>query len=332
MAMTTAVAVRPRTLVTGGTGFIGINLTSALVETDREVLIVARHPPRYAAHGHLFAAADVRDRDKLQAIVRAFAPTEVIHLAAQTDFVTWEDAEGFRINTEGTRNLIQALVAGPCACRFFYASSHVALKAAEKQPGQRGLFYADSKLAGEEIVCGAELADHVAVILRPCSIWGPWLGAPFLSFFVAIARGRYFHLGTADPPKRHGYVGNTCRQIIKLLDAPAELVRGRTYCLADYEPMNIRKWAEMIGKHFGIHHIRTLPEPLVRAGAWTGDVLKQMGARNPPLSSFRLANMRANTAGISTDEINRIAGPLPFTFEQGTEITIRWMRDQGIVT
>jgi nucleoside-diphosphate-sugar epimerase len=298
-----------------------------MLQTNRELLIVARNPPRWAPHQSFFAMADVRDFERLRQVICDFAPNEIIHLAAQTNFVTWEDTEGFRINTEGTFNLLRVIQGVPSVGRVLFASSHIVTCA----PQNGGKLYAQSKVMGEQIVREAKLACGSWTIIRPCSIWGPWFGAPFFSFFIAIARGYYFHLGRFDPPKRIGYVGNTCHQIIRLLEAPAERVSNKTFYLSDYEPTHIRTWAGVIAHHLGVRIPGTLPEPAVRVAAWAGDVLKRLGVRNPPLCSRRLANMRADTSGVPTEEIQRLAGPLPFTLEQGVEATVRWLRDRRIV-
>jgi nucleoside-diphosphate-sugar epimerase len=316
-----------RTLVLGGTGFIGTNLASALITAQRVTLVVGRHPRQGTAQAS-FAKADVRDDKSLRRMMRDFAPSEVIHLAARTDFVSWEDPDGFQINTEGTANVVRAVRETASVRRFIYASSHVAKGA----PPNGAKLYAQSKLAAEGSVREANLERCVWTIIRPCSIWGPWCRAPFLPFFVAIARGRYFHLGRSDPPKRIGYVGNTCHQIVKLLDAPPALTHKRTIYLADYQLAHIRSWAEMVAKALRVRIPGTLPEPVVRVAARAGDLLRFLGARNPPLSSSRLANMRADTSHIDTDEIQRIAGPVPFALEQGVELTVRWLRESGILS
>ncbi|HEX4592342.1 MAG TPA: NAD(P)-dependent oxidoreductase [Gemmataceae bacterium] len=325
--MTGGAAGPRRALLTGGTGFIGTNLTDALLAAGREVLVIARRPPRHQPHRRCFVEADVLDRDRLRRIVRDFGPTDIVHLAAQTDFVTWEDADGFRVNTEGTANVIRVAEEMPTVERFVFASSHVV--AGRRPTGRR--VYADSKRAGEEIVRGRPPHGPVWTIVRPCSIWGPWFGPPFRPFFLAIARGRYFHPGRVDPPKRTGFVGNICHQVIRLLDAPAPAVAGRTIYLADYEPIRIREWAELIARRMGRPILRTLPEPAVRAGALAGDLLQRLGVRNPPLSSHRLANMRLDTSDIPIDDIARIAGRLPFTLERGVDATVRWLRESRLV-
>src|SRR5947208_3197059 len=113
-----------RTLVTGGTGFIGTNLVDELRRGGREVRIVSRAAPRRPEHAPWFAQGDIMDRDRLAKTFAEFAPTDVVHLAARTDFLTREDAEGFRTNTEGTRNVLRAAAMAKVA-RCVFVSSHV---------------------------------------------------------------------------------------------------------------------------------------------------------------------------------------------------------------
>jgi len=69
-----------------------------------------------------------------------------------------------------------------------------------------------------------------------------------------------------------------------------------------------------------------MPEPLVRLLAWAGDAMKLCGVKEPPLSSFRLRNMRADTTRIPIEPTERLTGPLPFSMEQGVEGTIAWLK------
>jgi nucleoside-diphosphate-sugar epimerase len=317
-----------RSLVTGGTGFLGTNLVATLLATGREVLSVGRRPAKHAEQPSRFVSADITDLPHLKSVFRDFAPKEVIHLAAQTDFVTWSDPRGFYVNTEGTRHVIEASESSG-AIRLIVASSHVVIRPEQRE--HNALNYAASKLAMEEVVKQANPSSLTWTIIRPCSIWGPWFGSPFREFFLRIARRKYFDLGQVDPPKRLGFVGNICFQISSLLDAPAEEVHGRTIYLADYETTTIRKWARLIAAELGVRPPRPVPEPVILAGARLGDLLQKFGYKNPPLTSFRLANMRTDTSVIPIDDIRSLAHPLPFTLEEGVKITVKWLRDRGLV-
>jgi nucleoside-diphosphate-sugar epimerase len=270
---------------------------------------------------------DVLDRDAVERVMLRFAPDEIVHLAAKTDFVSWNDPEGFRINTEGTRNVFAAANRLGGRTRCLLASSHVVTKQARLANGRQ--YYCDSKLAAEAVVRAMPDLRIVWAILRPCSLWGPWLATPFHDFFLAIARGRYVHLGTMNPQKRLGYIGNACHQIAALLDAAPAAIQGRTFHLADYETITIREWADRIAEALGTPRPKTVPELCVRAAAAIGDGLSWCGYRNPPLTSLRLRNMRTDTSDISIDEIARIAATLPFTVDDGIRETVRWFRQTG---
>ena len=88
--------------------------------------------------------------------------------------------------------------------------------------------------------------------------------------------------------------------------------------------------ANAIAAKLGRRRIHTLPEPLVKLGARVGDGLGKLGVR-APLTSFRLANMRADTSGGPLENVRALADPLPFTLAQGVEATITWMRQQGMI-
>lgn len=77
--------------------------------------------------------------------------------------------------------------------------------------------------------------------------------------------------------------------------------------------------------------VKTVPEPLVKLVALSGDMLKKIGIKNPLLTTFRFNNMQADTTGIPLEPINEITGPLPYTMEQGVDLTIKWLKDQKLI-
>ena len=186
--------------------------------------------------------------------------------------------------------------------------------------------YGESKVEGERIVRAAGALPYAWCFVRPTSIWGPWFGIPYRGFFEAIARRRYFHLGRADESKRFGYVGNSVHQLEQLMLAQRERIQGRVFYLADYEPYTIRGWADSIGRSMGLPPAKTLPRWLCRAGGKAGDVLQKAGLKNPPLTSFRLRNMWADTSRTPLETMQEVAPQLPFSMEEGVRETVTWMR------
>jgi nucleoside-diphosphate-sugar epimerase len=148
---------------------------------------------------------------------------------------------------------------------------------------------------------------------------------PYKGFFTLIANNRYVHPGRRNPRKSFGYVGNAVYQIERISEAPVEKVNGKTLWLSDYPPLRLRDWADSIQRAVGANSIRTVPLPLLKVAAATGDAARVLGWRNPPLTRFRLNNMITEMV-YDTSELESIVGSLPFSTQEGIAITVDWLR------
>jgi dihydroflavonol-4-reductase len=108
-------------LITGATGFVGWHVARKLLDGARNVRALARDPCRLRElEGIEPIPGDLRDRASLE---RAVAGCGVVyHVAADYRLWTKQPEEMYRINVEGTRNLLEA------ACnagveRFVYTST-----------------------------------------------------------------------------------------------------------------------------------------------------------------------------------------------------------------
>ncbi len=106
-----------RTLVTGGSGFIGSNLVDALIERGDEVTVLddLSTGRRENLEGAIAAGAelvetDVRDAEAVSDVVGRVTPEVIFHLAAQIDVrkSAADPAADSRINVEGTINVLEA--------------------------------------------------------------------------------------------------------------------------------------------------------------------------------------------------------------------------------
>jgi UDP-glucose 4-epimerase len=119
-----------RVLVTGGAGFIGSHVTDALLARGDEVAVLddlssgraGRLDPQAALH-----KLSITDAAALTAVVTAFGPELICHLAAQIDVRASVDApaDDARVNILGTVNLLEA--ARAAGARVLFASSGGAL-------------------------------------------------------------------------------------------------------------------------------------------------------------------------------------------------------------
>lgn len=56
-----------------------------------------------------------------------------------------------------------------------------------------------------------------------------------------------------------------------------------------------------------------------------GDVLKFLGWRNPPITTFRLTNLITNMV-YDTSSLEKLCSELPYTLEKGVRITTNWIK------
>jgi UDP-glucose 4-epimerase len=171
-------------LVTGGAGFIGVNLARALRRAGARTVaydnFVTGHRADAETAGYdEIVEGDIRNADGLAHAARAV--DAVVHLAARTGVVdSVEDPRGdVETNVIGTLNALLAARDGGAGA-FVFASSGAPLGAVDP-PGHEGLAprplspYGASKLAGEGL-CSAFAGSYglSATALRFTNVYGPY--------------------------------------------------------------------------------------------------------------------------------------------------------------
>ncbi len=319
-----------RVFVTGGSGFIGTNLIAQLQSRQVDTLNYDWKPAVDKPAERLHFSGDILDRHSLAQQMTRFQPDIVIHLAARCD-LAGKSLDEYKANTDGVRNVIHAVKATSSVQRVVFASSRYVHRNEEK-PERDDIYspftlYGASKVEGEKIVRASGLNVPWAII-RPTSIWGPWFGIPYKGFFDAVRRGLYLHPRGEKIYKTYGYVGNVVHQIMQLAHKPVELVDKRTFYVADYQPIEVGSMAEGIREQFGAPPIRQTPIALMSSIAKAGDLCRKLGWYNPPLTSFRLRNLRVQMVYDMSSTAD-VVGTLPFSLSQGIENTVDWMKQQA---
>jgi len=319
-----------RVLITGGSGFIGTNLTDSYLQDGWEVRNFDREPPRKAAHAAHWQQGDIRDLAQLSHSFNDFRPTVVVHLAARTDLggATLRDYDS---NTVGVENMIAAMRASGTVRRAVLASSRY-VHCNERSPARDDEYspftvYGESKVQTERILRASSLPIPWTLI-RPTSIWGPWFRTPYRTFFETVRRGLYLHPKGRRIVKAYGYVGNVVHQIRGILSADPAQVHRRTFYVSDDGPMEVLEFARTIQTAFHAPPVRQAPYALMKTLAIAGDGMKQIGFRNPPLTSFRLKNLLTNMV-FDLSATTRVVGPAPFSLQRGVEQTVEWIHCHG---
>jgi UDP-glucuronate 4-epimerase len=182
------------TLVTGGCGFVGINVAEELLREKQDVVLYDRLGLPAAAENALRGHAgrlsairgDVKDVAALNEVLREFEIRDVIHAAAITPGTNREAREPREIvdvNVGSTIGLLEACRNAGCR-RFLYVSSGVAYGRAhddggvlreDLSPPRPDDINGITKFAGEQIALrlGA-LWNLQTVCVRVGTVCGPW--------------------------------------------------------------------------------------------------------------------------------------------------------------
>jgi dihydroflavonol-4-reductase len=172
-----------KTLVTGGTGFVGVHLARELARRGDELrLLVRENSDTGPLEGVSWepAIGDVRDRDSVR---KAMTGVEkVFHVAGTTSMRSSSRDTVIDVNVRGTRNVMQeALRAG--VGRAVLTSSSSAVGAAkpgetidEDHPftvGRLGIAYINSKHEAEVVSMRIAAKGLPVVIVNPSFVLGP---------------------------------------------------------------------------------------------------------------------------------------------------------------
>lgn len=262
-------------LVTGGCGFVGVNLALYLAQRGCRVRILDNlsaanpdHPRILAAAGsHEIIAGDIRDG----AIVsRALEGMEaVVHLAASTSVTqSLEDPKGFwDINVNGTLTLLEACRAAGVS-RFVFASSNAAV-GEQTPPINEHMIpnplspYGASKLAGEALCSAYNHSFGMdTVALRFANVYGPSADhkSSVIPLFVKwAAEGRPFTIyGDGEQTRDFVHVDDICQAINLSLRTPG--IGGEVFQIASGIETSINELVRLMGRVLG-REIRTVHQP-----------------------------------------------------------------------
>ncbi len=315
-------------LITGGSGFIGTNAVDAFAPLGWDILNYSWDAPLKSEQASYWRGGDILDPVATAAAFREFQPNLVLHLAARADCdenTTVE--EGYRVNTDGTRNVLDAIRATPSVERAIITSTQFVCGPG-RLPAHDGDYfpatvYGGSKVITETLTRAADL-PCCWTIVRPTNIWGPWHLRYRREFWRVLQRGLYVHPGRQPVIRSYGYVKNVVDQMRRILESPADRVAGRTLYLGD-RPANLFDWVNGFSRALVGHNARTVPRPFLRSLALLGDMPTRITGRAFLINSSRYRSMISDydTPMEATFEL---LGGNPYSLEEGIDETVAWLR------
>ena len=321
-------------LVTGATGFIGSHLVELLLKQKYAVRVLLRRTsdtvwlqglPIEYVYGDLFDTNALRE---------AVAGVDyVFHSAGVTKAKT--AAEYFRGNTEGVKNLLDAVTQNnPGLKRFVQISSQTA---AGPSPGKTPITeettprpittYGRSKLAGEE-ACAERLGRIPITIVRPPAVYGP-RDRDIFEFFNTMSKGLQPMVGMKEKFVSLIHVGDLVRGF--LMAAESENAIGQTYFLSSSQVYGWKEVGEVARRIIGKTAFRVkIPEAGVFAIAAVSEFFG-LFSRKPVLINLEKArDMVQDYWTCDSSKANRDFGYVQeITLDEGIRNTVEWYKSKG---
>lgn len=315
-----------RILVTGGSGFIGKNLITALERGPARVQSFDSADTEIRSQQKILHRCDLRDPASYRSALRELKPTVVFHLAARTDTPPGASIESYSENTEGCDVFFRELAELSGLERVIFISSQFVTRAGFTPRHDTDFApvnaYGWSKAIGELLLRATDLRA-VRVIARPVNIWGPWHHRYRTQAWRVIQNGWYLHPDGPPVVRTYGYVGNVVHQLCALACLPASEVDKRAFYVGD-PAIDIKKWVDAFSVQFRGKETKPVPRPLLRAIGLAGDVLTALHLPFP-LTSGRYQSMTTDYVA-DVGPIHALAGPSPYTLESGVAETVAWLR------
>lgn len=292
-------------IVTGASGFVGVNLTKYL---ENKSFYVEPLSLRFSQWKKQFN----------------FSANTIIHLAGKAhDTCNTSDAEEyFKINTELTKELYTLFLKSKVKT-FFYFSSVKAVADSidgvltEEVQGKPITSYGQSKLKAEEYILLQPLPNGKRVfIIRPCMIHGPGNKGNLNLLYNVVKRGIPWPLATYDNGRSFLSIDNLNYLIEQMLNKPT--VPSGVYNFSDDESLSTNELVSIIAEVSGKKpRLWRINKKLINSMAVIGDKLKL------PLNRERLTKLTESYV-VSNDKVKKALGieRLPLPAKKGLVKTI----------
>ncbi len=354
-------------LITGASGFIGSFIVEEALRREMDVWAVVRRSSskEYLKDSRIhFIELDFSDEGKLREQLSAHRFDYVVHSAGVTKCL--KSSDFYRVNTEGTKHLVNALIAtGQPLQRFVFLSSlSIYGPVREKQPYQEireqdtpcpNTAYGKSKLAAERFLdslnaaCGghaatpcktsdnAEKACEEAasttsafpyVVLRPTGVYGP-REKDYFMMAQSIKNHTDFSVGYKPQDLTFVYVSDVVQAVFLALERGKT---GRKYFLSDGNVYSSRTFSDLLCRELGHPWVLRIKAPLwfLRAVTCLGEAVGHLRGKVTALNNDKFHIMRQRNWRCDITPAREELGYHPqVDLEEGVRRSVRWYREQG---
>jgi len=329
--------MNPKILITGASGFIGSFIVEEALNRGFETWAAVRKSSSRAflkdERIH-FIELNLSSEEQLKQQLKDIQFDYVVHAAGVTKCLHKEDF--FRINTEGTKNLVRALLDLQMPLkRFVYISSLSIMGAIrEKQPyqeirerdkAQPNTAYGKSKLEAEQWLNSLNEKLFPFIILRPTGVYGP-RERDYFMIAKSIKAHTDFAVGFKQQDITFVYVTDVVQAIFLALEKGET---GRCYFLSDGEVYQSSTFSNLIRKELGNPWwIRiTAPLWLLRIITFCGEYMGHLTGKVTALNNDKYNIMKQRNWRCDISPARQELGYEPqVKLEEGVHKSIVWYK------
>ena len=326
-------------LITGASGFIGSFIVEEALKKGFDTWAAVRKSSskEYLKDERInFIELNLSSKAQLIEQLRGHDFDYVVHAAGVTKCLNKQDFH--RINTEGTKNLLDAILELQMPLKRFVFVSSLSVFGAikEQQPydeiretdiPQPNTEYGRSKLAAEKYL--ESLGSRVPyIILRPTGVYGP-REKDYFMMAKSIKQHSDFAVGYKRQDITFVYVSDVVQAIFLALDKGEN---GRKYFLSDGEVYQSTTFSDLIHEELGRPWwIRiTAPIWVLRIITFCGEYIGKMTGKVTALNNdkFNILRQRNWRCDIQP-AIDELGYKPTVKLAEGVRRSIKWYKEQG---
>lgn len=239
-------------LVTGGSGYFGINLVKRLIEMERQVRVIDLiEPPEEIKSKVEFVCCDVMD---CNAVFKACEGVDTVYHTAALVPLSRAGKLFDEVNVGGTRNILEASFRNSVRGLVYISTSAVYGATPGKEPINEGCKikpfgkYGMAKYKAE-LMCREYMKKGLGVsIIRPRAIIGPGRLGIFAILFEWLREGRNLYiLGTGE----NRYQMISAYDLVEACILASKKGLGEVFNIGSSDFSTVRKELEELARHAG---------------------------------------------------------------------------------
>ena len=326
-------------LITGASGFIGSFIVEEALRRGMEVWAAVRATSsrRYLQDNRIhFIELDFTSCESLKRQLAGHDFDYVVHAAGVTKCLDRDDFR--RMNTDGTRHLVDALIGLHTPLKRFVFLSSLSVYGAvhERQPYQDitendcprpNTAYGKSKLEAERYLDSIG-NDFPYIILRPTGVYGPRERDYFL-MAESIKRHVDFAVGFSQQDITFVYVLDVVQAVFLALDRG---MSGRKYFLSDGEVYRSTDFSDLLKREMGVKWMLRIIAPVwvLRIVTFMGEKISRMTHRPIALNNDKYNILRQRNWRCDIEPAMDELGYHPhYKLDRGVKLAVKWYRDNG---